>query len=380
MTKFLLISLLTILTIVLFNTQSVLAEDSKYSLSGDFRYRYQTEKVEPKSERPLQRLQAKLTINGKVQNDLNVTMQWLTDTKATSGNQTLGDEKAPGMPRRYFGLNLAYFDYKPTEQIDIYGGRMVQPIQFVGKNQLIFDRDITPEGLALKSSSALSEDLTLGLTFGSFIIREMYDATLGEDQTDKMINELQLSLKGKIDVFTILCGVNKIGFTGLKDTQPNYIFGDGKNISDGTEDKFARGNTVDPLRNYPTNFDLNSKFIEVKGKIPEWGELSAYIDLINNEDADSLNSAHVYGLTYELNQMTLGISTLKVEKDAVVGATTDSDFAGGETSGSGKIYSFNYKLSSKSNFTWTFYDNTMQIDSLTPKKYQRTHFDFSMSF
>ena len=75
---------------VAINLQSIL-------FSGDFRYRLQSETQEPKEARKLQRLQARLQAVAEVHDNLKITLRLMTGSAANSGNQTLGDEKAPGI-------------------------------------------------------------------------------------------------------------------------------------------------------------------------------------------------------------------------------------------------------------------------------------------
>jgi len=338
------------------------------SFSGDFRYRLQSETQEPKEARKLQRLQARLQAVGEVQDNLKVTLRLMTGSAANSGNQTLGDEKNPGMVRRNFGLDQAFFDYKAFSFWNLYGGKMPQPFTFVGKNQLLLDRDITLEGLGTKFKIPLEQEFSLIIQGGTFVIRENYDSLFSEDLSDNMFNGGQLAVQWKKDNWDITAGYGTFAFTGLKDTPP-------VNLTTGAG---ANGNTLDLSGNYPANFDIDEYFLEVKKKINDF-DLSVFYEALNNKDIEALNKASAYGMSVGYKKWTLSWIQENVEKDAVVGLFTDSDFAGGLTSSKGTVTSLNYKITDKVQVQYTVYANKNSVDT-TAAKYDRTHFDLLMNF
>jgi hypothetical protein len=292
----------------------------------------------------------------------------MTGTSANSGNQTLGDEKAPGMLRRNFGLDMGYFDYKAFDFWNLYGGKMPQPLTFVGKNQLILDRDITLEGIATKFKIPFDKQFSFFLQGGMFSIRENYDSLFSEDTSDNMLNVAQTGLNWKENDWDVTLGYGSFGFTGLKDAAPSSLtLGAGSN-----------GNTLDVAGNYPANFDLQEYFFEVKKKLSDV-ELMAFYELVSNKDIDALNTASSYGAAVGYKGATLTYTQQEVKKDAVVGLFTDSDFAGGQTSSKGSIYSVNYKITSKVQVQYTVYDNKNSIDAVAAK-YDRNHIDLMINF
>lgn len=337
-------------------------------LSGDFRYRLQSETQEPKDQRKLQRLQVRLQAAAEVHDNLKIVLRLMTGSSANSGNQTMGDEKAPGMVRRNFGLDQAYFDYQPFKVWNLYGGKMPQPLLFVGKNQMILDKDITLEGLATKFKIDLDDKFNFFVQGGAFLIRENYDSLFNEDQSDNMLNVGQVGLQWKKDDWDIILGYGSFGFSKLKDAPPSSL-----TIGGG-----ANGNTLDATGNYPANFDLQEYFIEMKKKIFEV-EISLFYESVNNQDIDVLNKATVYGLTAGYKKVTLGWMQQQVQKDAVVGLFTDSDFAGGQTSGQGTVFSLNYKISKKVQLQYTVFKNKNSIDTVA-SNYDRNHIDLMISF
>ncbi len=341
-------------------------------LNGDFRYRLQSEKQGLKEARKIQRIQAKLQATAEVQDDLKVTLRLMTGSAANSGNQTLGDEKAPGSVRRSFGLDQAFFDYKPFSFWNLYGGKMPQPFTFAGKNQIILDRDITLEGVATKFKIPLDPSFNLIAQGGTFFIRENYDSTFNEDTSDNMFNGGQLALQWKHDDWDIIAGYGTFAFTGLKDTPPSNL------TAISPPNTGANGNTLDLLNNYPNNFDLQEYFFEVKKKVSDF-DFGLFYEIIKNTDIDDLNKAAAYGFSLGYQKWTLNWTQEKIEKDAVVGLFTDSDFAGGQTSSKGTIASLNYKFNSKVQIQYTVFKNENTID-IAPTSYERSHLDLMINF
>jgi hypothetical protein len=335
---------------------------------GDFRYRHQSETQAPKEGRSLDRIQAHFGSTSQIEENLKVTLRLMTGGSANSGNQTLGDEKAPGMPRRSFGLDLAYFDYQILSGLNFYGGKMLQPFTFAGKNQMILDRDITPEGLAIKYSTNIEKNLDLLIQGGSFWIRENYDSVFGEEKTDNMLNVGQAGLQWRSEDWSVNLLLGAFSYTGLKETPPGNLTSGGG----------ANGNTLDINGNYPTNFDIDQKLIEIRKK---WGSMEAllFAESLENLDADTLNKAQAYGFQLNYNSWALSLAHEKIEKDSVVGLFTDSDFAGGLTSSQGDMASLGYKFTKKVTLQFTVYKNKNAID-LLPLNYDRSHLDLFLVF
>lgn len=348
--------------------KSEVKEDKPFQFSGDFRYRHQSEKQGAKDQRMIQRLQARLGVTSQVHEDLKVSLRLMTGSSANSGNQTLGDEKAPGMPRRSFGLDQAFFEYSPSTSWSLYGGKMPQIFTFVGKNQMILDGDITPEGLGFKFTQPFDSDLEVFVQGGMFWVRENYDTQFGEDLTDNFLNAGQLGLQWKPQDWTLLIGVGAFSYTDLKDNPP-------ANITTGAT---GNGNTVDINGNYPTNFDIDEIFVEAKRKVGIV-DLTLFFESLTNKDANDLNKGQALGIQAKYGAWNFGFLQKEVQKDAVVGAFTDSDFGGGSTSARGSIWNLGYKITKKVQVQYSLYKNETAIDAVATD-YDRSHLDLLMVF
>jgi len=146
----------------------------KIKISGDLRYRYEYIDLEDKSTRSRNRIRARLMISAIVNDEWDVVFRMATgetdiidDTilaDPVSTNQTLGEFSS----RKDFWLDLAYFDYHPEgiEGLSVVGGKIKNPFLVVGKNQLMWDGDLNPEGVALRYSMPLGESTTVNVSGG----------------------------------------------------------------------------------------------------------------------------------------------------------------------------------------------------------------------
>lgn len=340
----------------------------KFSFFGGFRLRHQSEKVSTQDERKLVRMQAQLGVNVLVQDDLTATLRLMTGSGANSGNQTLGD--TPQMARRGFGLDQAFFEYRPLSLFKLYGGKMPGPFYAVGKNQVLLDRDITPEGVAVKYQQTFGAHQVL-INTGGFYLKENYDSTFGQDQSDNMFYGAQLGYRLAVDSWHLLIGGSQYGFTSLKDTSPATLMKDTAAT--------ARGNSTEATGNYANNYDIREYFAEIKGKVA-FVDIGVHYAVFNNIDVDVLNKADSYGLSVGIKPVTLSFTSQKIEKDAVFALLTDSDFAGGEVSSRGTVVALSWALSSKANLTYTQWINQSAIETTTPVDYRRSHLDLGLSF
>ena len=87
-----------------------------------------------------------------------------------STNQTLGGS----LGKKPFWLDLAYLDYHPqwAKGLDLQAGKIEFPFYRPGKNQLIWDHDLTPEGGALLYGLPLGEKTNINLSAGGFWVVE----------------------------------------------------------------------------------------------------------------------------------------------------------------------------------------------------------------
>ncbi len=339
-------------------------------LFGDLRYRQQNLKIGENQDRPVQRLMFRVGHAVQVQDDLKLTYRFMTGTSNVSGNNTLGDAKAPMAPRQSIGLDQAFGNYSPLKNLNLFIGKMPQFFTTAGKNQIILDRDIALEGLGLQFKEKFLENkINIQLNAGSFVVREKYDDTFGEDLTDSNLNVTQIILSTEKNEFKLNIGYGIFSYTAIKDDKPaSYLVGA----------TTAKGNTLDLLGNYQWQYEIVQNMVELKWS-PKIFEVSLFAENIKNSAADNLNTAQLYGAALVWKKITVSYINQKIENDAVMAMYTDSDFSDGQTSSEGTILSISYKFNKNASLGYSEYKNKQSIDTM-PVDYRRRHVDLTLSF
>jgi len=313
---------------------------SKVGLYGDFRYRYEYIDDDSAEEvRHRNRIRARLGLNTKVNDEWDVGLRLATSEGSSGGdpvstNQTLDN----GFSKKSFWLDLAYFNYHPNwlEGLSVVGGKVVNPFYTAGKNQLIWDSDLTPEGGALAYAYPFNDKTSMNLAAGGFWVNE---ETTGGDTS---LWGMQGYLKHQINKPTyILAGASWYDYANIQGEE-------------GLATEWANrptsffGNTAAPGNVFANDYDLFELFAEfgtVIGKLP----VAVYGDWVKNTVA-STNEDTGWLIGGSLNKMKdpgswqFDYDYREIEADAVVGQFNDSDFVGGGTAGKGYRFSFTYQL------------------------------------
>ena len=151
------------------------------TFKGDLRYRNETIEDDSKLDadkdtytRQRDRIRARLGAEAKVNDNVKAGIEMSTgQSDPVSGNQSLGD----GFGKKEFRLNLAYVDYSflldSPHEVHGIAGTMKNPF-ITFNDDLVWDGDLTPEGLAAKGRYAAGP-LTLLANSGYFWAQERSD-------------------------------------------------------------------------------------------------------------------------------------------------------------------------------------------------------------
>ena len=351
--------------------------------SGDFRYRIAKAKEDVDEERTFQQLRARLGLKSDVNQDAKMTLRLATGTSATSTNQTLGDAKDPGMPRRNFGLDQAFLDWSFAKGSSFIAGRAPSPFWSANKSQLVLDSDLNLEGLSVTSEFSLPES-KIFYSLGVFMISENYDTAGKTDVVDTGLWGAQLGYALK----------NEFGELKFSIAHFDYVNIRGKNIV--TLDKDAKTDIYSiPYNRYKGNFvtrpdlAIADYFFQDKFVLTEFGleykrqwnsfEVLLFLESVENAAVDELNNGHEYGIAIRHQRIQVIYSLVEKEAESVVGAFTDSDSNGGGTDNRGTRINLNYKLSENSRVDWTIFNAERGMDSVD-RKFSATQLDFLVSF
>ncbi|HDH58126.1 MAG TPA: hypothetical protein ENF16_05905, partial [Bacteroidetes bacterium] len=282
----------------------------KLRWKGDFRYRHEFIDEEDKEQRNRHRIRARVGLVAEAMEDVNVIFQISSGfPDPVSNNQTLDD----GFSTKSVGIDLAYFHWEPVfaEGLKAQGGKFKNPWYKPGKSELIWDSDWNPEGL-FASYATKWGNVSPFVRTGLFWVDERKtddDALLLGGQ-----GGLTLDIPG--GEYRMTFGG---GFFTYTHTKASETFVD-------SEDSF--GNTVDADGSYATGFDIIEMFIEISGQVQKV-PVTVMGDYTSNSGADRDEIGYLFGLRAGKVNKAGAVSGRyiyrEVQKDAVLGAYTDSD-------------------------------------------------------
>jgi len=292
----------------------------KVRWSGDFRYRHEFIDDESKfHERNRQRIRVRLGLDAHPTEDLDFFVRIVSGSNDPgSTNQTLGS----CWTTKGLYLDRAYFDYHPEalHGIHVLAGKMGVPFFKPGKEQLIFDGDLSPEGIALKYGHDLGKSTRVNLVGGGFWLKE------SGDSADNLMYGGQVSIVQQASENT------KITFGG---TYYHYTNMDGAVVCYDPEDSFGNAAIMqaDGTLVYADDFHLLEAFAQVDtelGGLP----FSFYGDFVHNTEANTSGEDTGWlagvkvGKAKKPGSWQFDYNYRDLEADAVVGVFTDSDFVG----------------------------------------------------
>lgn len=329
------------------------------TIKGDFRYRHELiDQETQESVRNRQRIRARLEISSQI------TETWTASLRLASGsddpvstNQTL----TGGFSTKPFALDLAFFEWSPNQKIALAGGKMNLPFAQPGKTELLWDGDLNPEGLSLALCSNLGKSTRLSLTSAMFWVEERKaddDALLYGAQG---LVKQSLSEKSAIWAGVGFYAVTAAGYAPFFDS----------------EDAF--GNSTDAAGAYLNDFnelELSAEWsTKVKG-LP----FSILGDYVTNTAADENHVGWLVGFSLgkakEAGSASVSYNYRSLEKDAVIGVFTDSDFIGGGTDGKGHELEIGYMLNKKVKAAANVFLNQVGVEDGT--EFKRVMLDISM--
>ncbi len=293
-------------------------------INGDFRYRFESINEEGKDDRYRNRIRARLGFTEKVNDDFDVVFRLATSEPFASDkgdpistNQTLDD----AFSKKTIWLDQAYFKWSPAKTgLNVFGGKMPTPFYRVGNNQLIYDDDLTPEGMALKYTLPLGENDELFVNGGGFWVNEVSDGA------DTSLWGIQGGLKHKFaDKSTLTGGVSNYVYGNIQYSGP--LVGTGFQGNSNADDKYiSKYNLLEAFGEY--SFTL--------GKTPAtvFGSYVNNTSAATSQDTGWLVGGR-FGKCKNPGSWEILYDYRDIEADAVLGVFTYSDFIGGGTNGRG---------------------------------------------
>jgi len=337
--------------------------------SGDFRYRHeQIDEEKVGSVRwhdgeTRHRIRVRLMLEAIINDEWDVAFRIATggpggdpphDGDPTSTNQDLEN----AFSSKSIWLDLAFFRWHPAamERLNVFGGKIKNPFYKVGANQLIWDSDVNPEGIAVQIERPLGNACALFINGGGFWVDEIHSSTLSADGADISLWGIQGYVKHNVsDPDYILAGASWFDYANLKGRSPlSSTWGGGSKWF---------GNTTSGGY-YASDYDLLEVFAEYG---TEWAALgglpvTVFGDYVQNTAATTAqDEGWLAGIRInrakEPGSWEFLYNYRQLEADAVVGQFSDSDFVGGGTDGRGHKFGCTYQVRKNTQMALTYLHN-----------------------
>ena len=296
---------------------------AKTQFKGDVRVRQETINIDGQSnsqDKDRQRIRARLgaytEINPQVSTGIRIATGGSSDARST--NQDLDGY----FVKKDLWLDLGYIDYAPTavKNLHVIGGKMNQP--WVSMGDVIWDGDINPEGLASTYSIPLGGKSELFGSAGYYTLKDNIDGEGTQFRHDLSMTAGQLGAKfAPTDNLKVTVGGSVYAFDNDKDSAALRV----------------NGNTTNQFRLYE-GFGQ----IDISGLGLPLALYGQYV--VNNDSTDDQDTAWLAGVKTKVFGFGLDYNYRDTQRNAVVGAFTDSDFANGTTGSRGHKLAISYDI------------------------------------
>jgi len=311
-----------------------LAWAARTQLKGDVRFRQETVKIQGESnnggrDKDRQRIRARLgaytEINSQVDTGIRVATGSSDDARSTNQDQDNYFDK------KSIWLDLGYIDYHPDQikNLHVIGGKMLQP--WVNMGDVIWDSDINPEGLAVTYKYPLGGSAELFGSLGNYNLKDNVDGDGVQFRHDLRLTSGQLGTRFSLtDNLKMTLGGSVYAYQNDKDSRCTT--------------------TTTPCALAVNGNSANNEFRLYEGfaqadigglAVP----LAFYGQYVKNNDAvTDQDTAWLIGAKSKVFGFNLDYNYRDTQRDAVVGAFTDSDFANGTTGSRGHKLKVSYDI------------------------------------
>ncbi|MGF6518177.1 putative membrane protein [Pseudomonas sp. BT76 TE3572] len=323
-----------------------LAWAAKTQFKGDVRFREETvhnDGVPNNKDQDRQRIRARLGAYSEInpQVDTGIRIATGSNDDARSTNQDLNNY----FDKKSIWLDQGYVDYHPDaiKNLHLVGGKM--PQQWVSMGDIIWDSDINPEGLAATYKYPLGGSTELFGSAGHYTLKDNVDGEGVQFKHDLRLYAGQLGARFAIT-------------DSMKMTLGGSIYAYDNDDSSACP---TTGTVTAPCAlavngNSPREeFNLYEGFGQLDfSNLPV--PLSLYGQYVNNKDAsNNQDTGWLAGVKSKIYGFAVDYNYRDVQRNAVVGAFTDSDFANGYTGSRGSKLKVSYELDKNFNLGATYF-------------------------
>ncbi len=318
--------------------QQKLAWAMNTQLKGDVRVRHENIHIEDEldnggRDKDRQRIRARLgaftQVNPEVEAGIQIASGGSKDSRST--NQDLSDY----FNKKDLWLDLAYIDFHPLQVpgLKVFGGKMKQP--WVSMGDVIWDGDINPEGGAVTYKRKFGDTELFG-SAGYYVLQDNIDGDGVQFEHDLRLYAGQVGTRlFPGDSFKVTLGGSVYAYDDDEDSAALRV----------------NGNTTDQFRLY-----------EAFGQVDVIGlplPLSVYGQYVMNGAArgidDDQDQAWLVGVMTRLFDVGVDYNYRDVQRNGVVGAFTDSDFAAGYVGSRGHKLKLKYELGKNFSIGTTYF-------------------------
>ena len=255
-------------------------------------------------------------------------------------------------------LDRAYINWHPENVpgLKMFGGRMAQPWTKVAESEVIWDGDINPEGIAAQYSRKFGDTNVFG-SGGAFTVKDNVTGYGPEFNNDLRMYYAQL-------------GANLFPGEDFKLTV-------GASVFHYYKDEFGVPSTSAKCRTRPhaerqqldrssssTKASASSTFSACRCRCRCTGSMCR--TRTQTVPDDNEDTAYMLGFLTRFWEIGVNYSYRDVERNAVVGAFTDSDFASGFTASKGSKLQLSYNITKNFQFLTTYFYT--ESDASNPAK------------
>jgi len=345
----------------------------KIKISGDLRYRHDHQDEQDSTGdwitgRDRDRIRARLKLDAAVNDEWDAIFRIASgsDESPISTNQDLTD----GFNKKNIWLDQAYFNWHPAAGgFNVLGGKMENPFYRVGKNELIWDVDLNPEGLAGQISRPLSPADRLFFNGGGFWVDE------SSSGADTSLWGAQTYIKHDLgDSDYLLGGATYLDYGNLKghaDLKSTW----------GSSNFFGNTSTGGV---YASDYNILEAFGEYGFKcsgmpMALFGSWVRNLDASTYEDTGWLVGARL-NKAKDPGTWEFSYDYRELDADAVVGGFTESDFVDSKTNSRGHRFVFAYQLAKNLQSGLTYYHAEDTGNNARNMDYRRLLADLILKF
>ncbi len=302
----------------------------KLQFFGDLRLRHEyTSKVLVTDENESHRERFRLRLGLQAQINPTIKLKTRLATGDSFNPISANSTFTNNADKKTIGVDLAALDWAIDESMNLWLGKIDNPMRIMGHSQLLFDSDYNPEGAALISKTGRLFLNAMGASIQERGNTNSSSSTANNRGPDIWLLSALLGTKFELESgigYTLALGYHDFaGIKGQRAIGPK-----------GSDQSFLGNSTAQSFGSfhYANDYKVGELLAEIQMKLAN-GTLSVFADLANNFSADEDNVAYLAGTQFQtMNEAgkadwTLAYHYRSVEKDATVSAINDSDYGNG---------------------------------------------------